>query len=129
MSEMKRLLSLTQESNKQSKYLSGGNKRKLCCAMALLSTPRIVFMDEPSNGLDPMSRKNLYTHLKKMRNTSTLLITHRIDEAEKICDKIAIMGDGKFLDIDQPNSLKERHGIVYILQIEPSLSINTEAIH
>jgi ABC-type multidrug transport system ATPase subunit len=97
--------------------------------MALLSTPRIIFMDEPSNGVDPVSRKNLYTHLKKMSQTSTLLITHRIDEAEKICDKIAIMGDGKFLDLDHPNTLKERHGIVYILQIEPSVAMQTETIN
>jgi ABC-2 type transport system ATP-binding protein len=114
---------------KAAKNLSGGNKRKLCCAMALLSTPRIIFMDEASNGVDPISRKNLYTHLKRLRETSTLLITHRIDEAEKICDKIAIMADGHFLDLDHPDALKERHGVVYILQIEPSVAINVEAIN
>jgi ABC-type multidrug transport system ATPase subunit len=71
--------------------LSGGNKRKLCSAIALLNYPELVFMDEVSNGVDPISRKNLYTYLKTLKNTSTLIITHRIDEAEKICDKIAIM--------------------------------------
>jgi ABC-type multidrug transport system ATPase subunit len=48
-------------------------------------------MDEASNGVDPISRKNLYTYLKTFKDTSSLIITHRIDEAEKICDKIAIM--------------------------------------
>jgi ABC-type multidrug transport system ATPase subunit len=48
-------------------------------------------MDEASNGVDPISRKNLYTYLKTLKDTSSLIITHRIDEAEKICDKIAIM--------------------------------------
>lgn len=48
-------------------------------------------MDEASNGVDPISRKNLYTYLKTLKNTSAVIITHRIDEAEKICDKIAIM--------------------------------------
>lgn len=129
MTEMKKLLNLQVHSHKAAKNLSGGNKRKLCCAMALLSTPRIVFMDEASNGVDPVSRKNLYTHLKRMRETSTLLITHRIDEAENICDKIAIMADGKFLDLDHPDALKERHGVVYILQIEPSVAMNTETIN
>jgi ABC-type multidrug transport system ATPase subunit len=83
--------------------------------MALLSTPKLIFMDEASNGVDPVSRKNLYSYLKKLKETSTLLITHRIDEAEKICDKIAIMANGIFLDLDRPSSLKEKHGIVYIL--------------
>lgn len=71
-------------------------------------------MDEASNGVDPISRKKLYTYIKRLKETSTLLITHRIDEAEKICDKIAIMSDGRFLDLDHPNELKEKHGIVYI---------------
>lgn len=48
-------------------------------------------MDEASNGVDPISRKNLYTYLKTLKSTSSLIITHRIDEAEKICDRIAIM--------------------------------------
>ena len=98
--------------------------------MALLSDPKIIFMDEPSNGVDPVSRKSLYTYLRKLKQTSTLLITHRIDEAERICDKIAIMADGRFLDTDHPNMLKEKHGIVYILQIEPTVqgSISIEAL-
>ena len=115
MDDLKKMLYLDGHSRKLSKNLSGGNKRKLCSAMALLSTPRLIFMDEPSNGVDPVSRKNLYTYLKKLKETSTLIITHRIDEAEKICDKIAIMAEGKFLDIAHPNTLKEKHGIVYIL--------------
>ena len=77
-------------------------------------------MDEASNGVDPVSRKNLYSYLKNLTQTSTLLITHRIDEAEKICDKIAIMANGIFLDIDRPTTLKEKYGIVYVLQVEPT---------
>lgn len=76
-------------------------------------------MDEASNGVDPISRKNLYTYLKTMKATSSLLITHRIDEAEKICDKIAIMNDGQFIDIDDPIGLKDKYGNVFILQVEP----------
>ncbi len=87
--------------------------------MALLNTPDLIFMDEASNGVDPISRKNLYTYLKTMKATSSLLITHRIDEAEKICDKIAIMNDGEFIDIDDPIGLKDKYGTVFILQVEP----------
>ncbi len=73
----------------------------------------------------------MYTHLKQLKETSSLIITHRIDEAEKICDKIAIMADGRFLDVDHPNQLKEKHGVVYILQIEPTITtaINMENLN
>ena len=122
MITLKKMLFLDVHSSKLAKNLSGGNKRKLCCAMALLKTPRLIFMDEASNGVDPISRKNLYSYLKRLKETSTMLITHRIDEAEKICDKIAIMADGEFLDLDHPNQLKEKYGVVYILQVDPSVS-------
>jgi ABC-type multidrug transport system ATPase subunit len=89
MSNLKQLLFLDVHSNKKAKFLSGGNKRKLCCAMALISKPDLIFMDEFQNGVDPMSRKNLYTYLKTLKDTATLIVTHYIDEAEKICDKIA----------------------------------------
>lgn len=120
MELLKTLLYLEQHSGKLARNLSGGNKRKLCQAMALIKTPKIVFMDEASNGVDPISRKNLYSYLKSLKETAALIITHRIDEAEKICDKLAIMAGGKFLDMESPEKLKEKHGKVYMLQIEPS---------
>jgi ABC-2 type transport system ATP-binding protein len=101
--------------------LSGGNKRKLCSAIALLNYPNLIFMDEASNGVDPVSRKNLYTYLRSLEGTSCLHVTHRIDEAEKICDKIAIMSDGSFIDFDDPIGLKDKHGTVFILQVEPMI--------
>jgi ABC-type multidrug transport system ATPase subunit len=108
-------------SHKKAQNLSGGNKRKLCCAMALMSSPELILMDEVSNGVDPISRKNLYMYLRALKNTSILYITHRIDEAEKISDKIAIMANGRFLDIDNANALKEKYGTVFILQVEPAV--------
>ena len=94
-----------------------------------MKTPTLLFMDEASNGVDPISRKNLYSYLRSLKGTSVLLITHRIDEAEKICDRIAIMVNGQFMDLDHPNTLKERHGIVYILQIEATDILNIEALN
>ena len=88
--------------------------------MALMSKPDLILMDEASNGVDPISRKNLYGYLKMLENTSTLLITHRIDEAEKICDKIAIMANGKILDVGSSNFLKEKYSKLFILQLEPA---------
>ena len=72
--------------------------------------------------MDPISRKNLYSYLKGLKDTATLIITHHIDEAEKICDRIAIMHRGKFLELDTPTNLKEKHGTVFILQIEPAMN-------
>jgi ABC-2 type transport system ATP-binding protein len=86
--------------------------------MALLIPPKILFLDEISNGVDPVARKNLYSFLKKLRNTTTLLITHKIDEAEKICDKIGILADGVLLDLNTPQELKRRHGRLYMLQVD-----------
>lgn len=129
--QLKKLLNLTTYGSRQAQYLSGGNKRKLCSAMALMKAPKILVMDEASNGVDPISRKNLYWYIRRLRDTSTLMITHRIDEGEKICDRIAIMQKGFFLDFDTPNNLKEKHGIVYILQVEPTVSsaLNIEVIN
>jgi ABC-type multidrug transport system ATPase subunit len=90
--------------------------------MALMAQPQLIFMDEVSNGVDPISRKNLYSYLRLLMQTSTVLITHRIDEAEKICENIAIMANGKFLDVDNSNSLKEKYGTVFILQVEPTVN-------
>jgi len=90
--------------------------------MALIKTPKLIFMDEASNGVDPVSRKNVYAYLRSLKDTAALIITHRIDEAEKICDKIAIMSEGHFLDLDVPQKLKEKYGTVYMLQIEPAIS-------
>ena len=86
--------------------------------MALLIPPKILFLDEISNGVDPVARRNLYSFLKKLENTTTLLITHKIDEAEKICNKIGIMADGELLDLDTPQELKRRHGSLYMLQVD-----------
>ena len=111
------------------KNLSGGSKRKLCCIMALVTTPRLLLMDEASNGVDPIARKNLYTYLRTLNKTSVILITHRIDEAEKISDKVAIMSQGRFLAVDTADRLKEKHGKLFLFQIELHHSEHLELIH
>jgi ABC-type multidrug transport system ATPase subunit len=111
---LKKLMRLEEYSNMRVEHLSGGSKRKLCCIMALVTTPRLLLMDEASNGVDPMARKNLYTYLRTLKKTSVILITHRIDEAEKISDRVAIMSRGRFLDIDSPARLKEKHGNLFL---------------
>ena len=96
--------------NTISKNLSGGNKRKLCCAQALMLCPRVLFLDEPTSGVDPVSRRSLNRMVKKMNMASVLLTTHRMDEAEQLCDRIAIMINGRFVVFGSPNYLKTQYG-------------------
>lgn len=77
--------------------LSGGNKRKLVCAMALVCFPQILFLDEPTTGVDPVSRRSLFKMLKSLKGSSMMLTTHRMDEAEALCDNIAIIVNGRFV--------------------------------
>jgi|Transcript_16268 ATP-binding cassette subfamily A (ABC1) protein 3 len=93
-----------------SKNLSGGNKRKLCCAQALMLCPKVLFLDEPTSGVDPVSRRSLNRMIKKMKMSSVLLTTHRMDEAEQLCDRLAIMINGRFVVFGTPNYLKTQYG-------------------
>jgi len=75
-------LDLTPFKNTLCKNLSGGNKRKLCAAQAIMLCPKVLFLDEPTTGVDPVSRRSLNRMVKKMSSASVLLTTHRMDEAE-----------------------------------------------
>ena len=90
----------------KSDNLSGGNKRKLVCAMSLLGCPQVEFLDEPTTGVDPVSRRSLFKMLKALYNSSLVLTTHRMDEAESLCDNIAIMINGRFTVYGSPGHLK-----------------------
>jgi ABC-2 type transport system ATP-binding protein len=93
----------------QTKTLSGGMRRRLEIARGLVHNPRIFFLDEPTTGLDPVSRVAVWemlNHLKKTRNLTMLLTTHYMDEAERLCDRIAIVDHGKLVALDTPMALK-----------------------
>lgn len=98
--------------------LSGGNKRKLCCALTLILCPKIEYLDEPTTGVDPVSRRALLRMMKKLSDSSTLLTTHRMDEAEQLCDNIAIMINGRFVVYGSPGHLKQAYGHGYTLIIK-----------
>ena len=90
--------------------LSGGNKRKLICAMSLVACPKVEFLDEPTTGVDPVSRRSLFKMLKSLQQSSMILTTHRMDEAESLCDNIAIMINGRFVCYGSPGHLKTMYG-------------------
>jgi len=94
--------------------LSGGQKQRLALAMALVNNPRVVFLDEPTAGLDPQVRREIYDiieELKKEKKT-ILLTTHYIEEAERLCDRVAIVDYGKVIAMGTPRELKQRSGSV-----------------
>mmetsp|Transcript_9083 Transcript_9083/g.8542 ORF Transcript_9083/g.8542 Transcript_9083/m.8542 type:complete len:178 (+) Transcript_9083:402-935(+) len=107
---LKKELDLEEFSKRAAEHLSGGNKRKLCCAMSLMANPLIEFLDEPTSGVDPIARRSLFKILKKLRNSSIMLTTHRMDEAEALCDTIAIMINGSFVCYGSPGYLKSKYG-------------------
>lgn len=91
--------------------LSGGQRRRLDIALGLIHEPRLVFLDEPSTGLDPTSRANLWTHIRALRdrqNATILLTTHYLDEADALCDRILIIDHGKIVASGTPAELKRQ---------------------
>ncbi len=95
--------------NAQTKTLSGGMRRRLEIARGLIHNPRIFFLDEPTTGLDPVSRVAVWemlNHLKNTRHLTMLITTHYMDEADRLCDRIAIVDHGKLVALDTPMALK-----------------------
>lgn len=104
------LLAEVQLSEKAGSYvenLSGGQKQRFSIAAALVNKPRVLFLDEPTTGLDPQARRNLWELIQtiKKRGITVVLTTHYMDEAELLCDRIAIMDNGKILTIDTPKNM------------------------
>jgi lipooligosaccharide transport system ATP-binding protein len=91
--------------------LSGGMKRKLILARSLLNDPELLILDEPTTGLDPHSRHSVWDKLNylKSMNTTIILTTHYMEEAERLCDRVAIMNSGKIVAIDTPARLMDTH--------------------
>ena len=104
---LRQIVELEEYSNTKAANLSGGNKRKLVCAMSLIASPKIMFLDEPTTGVDPVSRRSLFKMLQCLKGTSIMMTTHRMDEAEALCDKIVIMINGRFVCYGSANHLKE----------------------
>ena len=93
------------------KTLSGGQRRRLDIALGLVHEPKLVFLDEPTTGLDPQTRANLWTHIKTLRDrdrVTILLTTHYLDEADALCDRILIIDHGKIVAAGTPAELKRR---------------------
>jgi ABC-2 type transport system ATP-binding protein len=100
-------VNLSDKANAKFKQLSGGQKQRFSIATTLINKPTIVFLDEPTTGLDPQARRNLWDLIKEIRDNGTTVIitTHYMDEAEVLCDRVAIIDSGEIIAIDTPNAL------------------------
>jgi len=108
--EVLEAVDLTQWRDAQTKTLSGGMRRRLEIARGLVHNPQIFFLDEPTTGLDPVSRIAVWemlNHLKKTRNLTMLLTTHYMEEADRLCDRIAIVDHGTLVALGSPVELKQ----------------------
>ena len=108
-----KLFELWDRRNELVKQFSGGMRRRLEIARGLLHTPKVLFLDEPTLGLDPQSRNHLWTHVRHLNETehvTVFLTTHYMDEADRVADRIAIIDHGRIVAIGSSGELKERTG-------------------
>jgi ABC-2 type transport system ATP-binding protein len=106
--ELLREVNLEEKAKEQVKELSGGQKQRFSIAAALVNQPVVLFLDEPTTGLDPQARRNLWdlVHQIRAKGTTIVLTTHYMEEAEVLCKRVAIMDEGKVIALDTPDNLK-----------------------
>ena len=104
-------LGLTEKRDAWFMNLSGGQKQRLFIALALINDPEVVFLDELTTGLDPQARRSIWELVRgiRERGKTVFLTTHLMEEAERLCDRVAIIEHGKIIDIDRPKRLIDRH--------------------
>ncbi|MEP7141366.1 MAG: ABC transporter ATP-binding protein [Ferruginibacter sp.] len=105
--ELLKLVNLTDKAKNKYKEMSGGQKQRFSIATTLINKPKIVFLDEPTTGLDPQARRNLWELIKDIREkgTTVIITTHYMDEAEQLCDRIAIMDEGRIIALASPDKM------------------------
>lgn len=108
--EVLEMISLTDQRNKQVKKLSGGQRQRLAIGLAMINDPTLIFLDEPTTGLDPQARRNIWDIILKLKELgkTTILTTHYMEEAEKLSDRVCIVDQGKIVTLDTPAALIDR---------------------
>jgi ABC-2 type transport system ATP-binding protein len=103
-------VNLQEKAKNKYKELSGGQKQRFSIATTLINEPKIIFLDEPTTGLDPQARRNLWDLIKQLRErgATVVLTTHYMDEAEELCERVAIIDSGKIVALSTPNELIDK---------------------
>src|SRR5258708_10375549 len=105
--ELLEMVNLKDKAKNKYKEISGGQKQRFSIATTLINRPKIIFLDEPTTALDPQARRNLWDLIIDIRakGTTVIITTHYMDEAEQLCDRIAIMDEGKVISLDSPDKM------------------------
>jgi ABC-2 type transport system ATP-binding protein len=105
--QLLKLVNLEDKAKNKYKEMSGGQKQRFSIATTLINKPKIIFLDEPTTGLDPQARRNLWDLIRNIRQqgTTVIITTHYMDEAEQLCDRIAIMDEGKIISLNSPDKM------------------------
>lgn len=105
------LVGLQEKAKTQNKDLSGGQQQRLAVALALINDPDLIFLDEPTTGLDPQARRGLWDVVRDLKRAgkTVLLTTHYMEEAEQLCDRVAVMDHGRIIALDTPEALINQH--------------------
>ena len=127
--ELLEFAQLTEKRDARVESLSGGMKRRLAIARALVSDPELVILDEPTTGLDPQARHVLWDRLYRLKQQGATLIitTHYMDEAEQLCDRLVVMDKGRIVDEGSPLELIARHATPEVLEVR--LEVDDHADH
>ena len=117
-------LKLTEKKNEYYSKLSGGQKQRVAIALALINDPQVLFLDEPTTGLDPQVRLEIHSLIQELKDSrkTILMTTHYIEEAEKLCDRVAIVDEGKVIVIGTPREIQAKtlgHTLIEILCEQP----------
>lgn len=120
INEILDFIELSDRADDRSRQYSGGMKRRLLIGMALLHKPKVLFLDEPTVGLDPQVRRKMWDLIRRMNKEgmTVLLTTHYIEEADQLCDRIAVMNKGSIIAVDTPQKLKEKVGRIVVEYLE-----------
>jgi ABC-2 type transport system ATP-binding protein len=122
--------SLTEKADASFDSLSGGQKQRLALALAFVNEPEVLFLDEPTTGLDPQSRRELHASILRMREDghTVLLTTHYIEEAEKLCDRLAIIDHGRIIATGTPRELIERSKALPQITVRTARPLTVEQV-
>lgn len=121
---------LKEKARAQTRALSGGQKQRLAVALALVNDPDLIFLDEPTTGLDPQARRGLWGVVREMKEAgkTVLLTTHYMEEAEQLCDRVAIVDHGRIIGLDSPAALIHRHFPETAIEFVPPDGIPRETL-